>query len=99
MDRTSLRSLSRLLGWARRRKLLRHPMLRPVRQMRSVRWRSEEHTFELQSLMRILYAVFFLEKVHRTDQKYNRDININIEAKKSITHAITITIHRLDTQR
>src|SRR3546814_6159162 len=29
-------------------------------------WRSEEHTSELQSLMRISYAVFFLKKNTRT---------------------------------
>src|SRR3546814_8176113 len=32
-------------------------------------WRSEEHTSELQSLMRISYAVFCLKK--NTNQKYN----------------------------
>src|SRR3546814_3007634 len=31
--------------------------------------RSEEHTYELQSLMRISYAVFFLKKKKRTTQK------------------------------
>src|SRR3546814_10506902 len=31
------------------------------RQARQDRWRSEEHTSELQSLMRISYAVFFLK--------------------------------------
>src|SRR3546814_2032188 len=29
-------------------------------------WRSEEHTSELQSLMRISYAVFCLKKKHKT---------------------------------
>src|SRR3546814_7989058 len=32
----------------------------------SVRWRSEEHTSELQSLMRISYAVFCLKKKIKT---------------------------------
>src|SRR3546814_1881067 len=32
--------------------------------------RSEEHTSELQSLMRISYAVFCLTKTHRTRQTY-----------------------------
>src|SRR3546814_5089059 len=31
--------------------------------------RSEEHTSELQSLMRISYAVFCLKKKHKTDTK------------------------------
>src|SRR3546814_6599789 len=40
-------------------------------------YRSEEHTSELQSLMRISYAVFCLKK--KTDKKYNnrRTTNIN----------------------
>src|SRR3546814_5417948 len=42
---------------AERRAFLRH--LSPVRKKR---WRSEEHTSELQSLMRISYAVFCLKK-------------------------------------
>src|SRR3546814_8344439 len=33
-----------------------------LRRLRSSRWRSEEHTSELQSLMRISYAVFCLNK-------------------------------------
>src|SRR3546814_7551638 len=33
-------------------------------------WRSEEHTSELQSLMRISYAVFCLKK--KKNKKYNR---------------------------
>src|SRR3546814_8529130 len=36
--------------------------LRPVRQLASRQPRSEEHTSELQSLMRISYAVFCLKK-------------------------------------
>src|SRR3546814_5793179 len=39
--------------------------------------RSEEHTSELQSLMRISYAVFCLKKKNRTHIKYN---------KKTIAH-------------
>src|SRR3546814_7440060 len=33
--------------------------------------RSEEHTSELQSLMRISYAVFCLKKKNKTTQKYH----------------------------
>src|SRR3546814_4116236 len=37
----------------------------------SVMWRSEEHTSELQSLMRISYAVFCLKKKHiQTDNTF-----------------------------
>src|SRR3546814_2569082 len=35
--------------------------------------RSEEHTSELQSLMRISYAVFCLKKKKQTDSKHNLD--------------------------
>src|SRR3546814_1806220 len=34
----------------------------PRPQLKRARWRSEEHTSELQSLMRISYAVFCLKK-------------------------------------
>src|SRR3546814_7889779 len=38
------------------------------------RFRSEEHTSELQSLMRISYAVFCLQKkIHITNTTYNSD--------------------------
>src|SRR3546814_15149900 len=41
---------------------------RPARRGRRARWRrSEEHTSELQSLMRISYAVFCLKKKKNTD--------------------------------
>src|SRR3546814_7983675 len=36
---------------------------------RSLRWRSEEHTSELQSLMRISYAVFCLKKKKKIANK------------------------------
>src|SRR3546814_1239116 len=35
-------------------------------------WRSEEHTSELQSLMRISYAVFCLKKKTPTEQRTSR---------------------------
>src|SRR3546814_7418900 len=41
-------------------------------------WRSEEHTSELQSLMRISYAVFCLKKKNTTyypTQIYDADVN------------------------
>src|SRR3546814_2651726 len=37
---------------------------------RDGRWRSEEHTSELQSLMRISYAVFCLKKKKKTKKVY-----------------------------
>src|SRR3546814_3436547 len=38
--------------------------------------RSEEHTSELQSLMRISYAVFCLKKKKTINNKYQQDTNI-----------------------
>src|SRR3546814_5716055 len=45
---------------------------------RPCRMRSEEHTFELQSLMRISYAVFCLKKKKKHNHKYNNKHNLNI---------------------
>src|SRR3546814_6657535 len=42
---------------------------------RACRSRSEEHTSELQSLMRISYAVFCLKKKKKTQQYYNKETN------------------------
>src|SRR3546814_951377 len=50
--------------------------------------RSEEHTSELQSLMRISYAVFCLKKKkkqHKNDKRYQRDEYHTISSP-SITH-------------
>src|SRR3546814_14492237 len=38
--------------------------------------RSEEHTSELQSLMRISYAVFCLKKKKKTDKQHHTNIHI-----------------------
>src|SRR3546814_5329074 len=48
------------IGMGNAEKLLYHPEIRPCISERAVR--SEEHTSELQSLMRISYAVFCLKK-------------------------------------
>src|SRR3546814_7374055 len=48
---------------------------RRSRQRRSAGDRSEEHTSELQSLMRISYAVFCLKKKKKKLQKYNSKSN------------------------
>src|SRR3546814_5964648 len=40
----------------------------------SWQWRSEEHTSELQSLMRISYAVFCLKKTKSTTQNQPKNI-------------------------
>src|SRR3546814_4892330 len=41
------------------------PGRQPIADIQPLRWRSEEHTSELQSLMRISYAVFCLKKKKR----------------------------------
>src|SRR3546814_6194527 len=60
---------------ARLRLVLRHPLSvharRAVRAGRG-RWRSEEHTSELQSLMRISYAVFCLKKKTTISNRHNQ---------------------------
>src|SRR3546814_1963525 len=73
LSRHSRRSSERLFRQSRRSSCRESRQLRdvvrlscrPSRQSgRDCRLRSEEHTSELQSLMRISYAVFFLEKNH-----------------------------------
>src|SRR3546814_6587177 len=52
------------------------------------RGRSEEHTSELQSLMRISYAVFCLKK-NTTSRPSNQTINSNC-APEITTHQVTV---------
>src|SRR3546814_2802640 len=58
---------------------------RPSRRRRA-RYRSEEHTSELQSLMRISYAVFCLKK--KKPNTHNRHMLLNI-----YTYTYTLTTH------
>src|SRR3546814_7440830 len=56
---------------------------------RSTNWRgfrSEEHTSELQSLMRISYAVFFLKKKMISQHQYYSQLTQTITAMKLNTH-------------
>src|SRR3546814_1876595 len=49
-------------------------------------WRSEEHTSELQSLMRISYAVFCLKKKKkRRSQHYNKNSTDNSQSRTTQT--------------
>src|SRR3546814_10590179 len=50
-----------------------------------VLYRSEEHTSELQSLMRISYAVFCLKK-KKHHQSHNLYKTLQIQFRQSITH-------------
>src|SRR3546814_3383164 len=61
----------------------------PIRHLRVIA-RSEEHTSELQSLMRISYAVFCLKK--KINQKSTQRLIINIntyQTKKHMMHTAT----------
>src|SRR3546814_1897796 len=53
--------------------------------------RSEEHTSELQSLMRISYAVFCLKKKHNTSQQYTYPCH----STSPITYSSLIPLHRI----
>src|SRR3546814_9166150 len=53
--------------------------------------RSEEHTSELQSLMRISYAVFCLKKKKNKKQDKNNTSEINSTKKNVATHNISTT--------
>src|SRR3546814_5242527 len=59
------------------------PLFLPTRFL-DARTRSEEHTSELQSLMRISYAVFCLKKKKKNTKKLNKMIYIN--TTQSIKH-------------
>src|SRR3546814_6434886 len=54
---------------------------------RAFDYRSEEHTSELQSLMRISYAVFCLNKKTRKHIPYNCRLNQTDKNKRNITQA------------
>src|SRR3546814_7392300 len=63
--------------------------LRPMLRAGSVRLRSEEHTSELQSLMRISYAVFCLKKKKNTKYYNNKHKHTN----NHITHKLRTTLN------
>src|SRR3546814_9918521 len=50
-------------------------------------WRSEEHTSELQSLMRISYAVFCLKK-KKTSSEKNQSANQSLMSKTSMYYLL-----------
>src|SRR3546814_3840156 len=54
--------------------------------------RSEEHTSELQSLMRISYAVFCLKKKTHNSQQYQLSSTIAQESKRYIVTSSELTI-------
>src|SRR3546814_2883476 len=58
--------------------------------------RSEEHTSELQSLMRISYAVFCLKKKKTTTQTRNNFIKLNRDSLVTLKHPQRINIDDTD---
>src|SRR3546814_7602040 len=58
----------------------------------ALRAESEEHTSELQSLMRISYAVFCLKKKTKKKKQYDNDHNSHTK------HTLTTTYQQTDTQ-
>src|SRR3546814_1321489 len=60
---------------ARRRSAALEGQAQPAHRVEPRRRRSEEHTSELQSLMRISYAVFCLKKKKTTNLRPNTDTN------------------------
>src|SRR3546814_2414568 len=59
------------------------------RRRRQVRYRSEEHTSELQSLMRISYAVFCLKKKKNKSYTHNKHIINTL----SYTNTLSTLLH------
>src|SRR3546814_1884342 len=55
--------------------------------------RSEEHTSELQSLMRIPYDVFCLKKQHHFLHSLYHDYHLHVHAYERITYKHTYNIH------
>src|SRR3546814_7403495 len=68
---------TRLSDWSR---WLEDQMLALANEFETCQGRSEEHTSELQSLMRISYAVFCLKKKKNRNQRTHND-KINRQAK------------------
>src|SRR3546814_7617355 len=67
------------------------PRWMPVRSARSDSVRSEEHTSELQSLMRISYAVFCLKKKN----KYESAVTLQHDENNTTIHTIAARLPRL----
>src|SRR3546814_9891620 len=76
-----------------RRKLVEHHQQLMARRVSGARTRSEEHTSELQSLMRISYAVFCLKKKKQHIDIHNNNIcpNSNSIERDTILGVHTIT--------
>src|SRR3546814_9381748 len=75
----------RVARMARRRRLVLMLGGTAAQARRSITRRSEEHTSELQSLMRISYAVFCLKKKKKTKTEKQTATNCTLRDKQSST--------------
>src|SRR3546814_7806890 len=73
-ERSSLRLLDRFAVGGAHPGYRRRGASNSVMERSSKCWRSEEHTSELQSLMRISYAVFCLKTTKISTQAQNHDV-------------------------
>src|SRR3546814_2882951 len=90
----SIRRAARSGVVARRPRMDRHPVLHGVTIHAG---RSEEHTSELQSLMRISYAVFCLKK--KKNQNETHQLNIQMKTNRSNYHAESEVQDNMQTSR
>src|SRR3546814_9819323 len=67
----------------RLRALLEDDSFKPPLQPREIAVRSEEHTSELQSLMRISYAVFCLKKKNKDSRNLTTEYDHNITTEST----------------
>src|SRR3546814_8439201 len=81
-------TLFRSRQWLRRLRGRQHR--RAIWSRRATQRRSEEHTSELQSLMRISYAVFCLKK--KTIPNYTTDDNTDTSVRYHNNNKVTATI-------
>src|SRR3546814_5899123 len=68
-DGTLVKALARAWRWQRMLEEGQFASVRELAEVERLSLRSEEHTSELQSLMRISYAVFCLKKKKQTQHK------------------------------
>src|SRR3546814_7712552 len=82
-SRRGLRPASGSRPSARRETARTYPCRADRRSRAGARWRSEEHTSELQSLMRILYAVFsFQNKKHLSRTVTQHHVQLQVRNDK-----------------
>src|SRR3546814_5779222 len=80
--------------------LRRHLGGAPIENVVGVLDRSEEHTSELQSLMRISYAVFCLKRTTEADELAHKIgmKGVNVEDRNASTSGHQTTVHTIQTR-